>query len=67
MHSYLMVVKANIPTSQELYTLWELFKVSVEISHAPEMILMLTKWEQLKFVSRTEMLAYKHDLISNII
>ena len=31
---------------------WEKFKVALEASRAPEMMLICDKWEQLKFVSR---------------
>lgn len=31
---------------------WELYKVALETSRAPELMLIVDKWEQLQFVTR---------------
>ena len=37
---------------QDLWKDWEKYKVALESSQAPELMLICDKWEQLKYVSR---------------
>ena len=37
---------------KDLWMEWETYKTALEASRAPELMLIVDKWEQLKFVTR---------------
>ena len=40
--------------SKELWDTWEQYKVILEASRQPELMLIVDKWEQLKYISTTD-------------
>jgi len=49
---------------QTLFGDWEQFKVAVESSRAPELMLIVENWKQLQFVSREDFAKYVYKLSS---
>jgi hypothetical protein len=48
----ILVLEKLMQKYKDMWREWEKYKTSLEASRAPELMLIVDKWEQLKFVDR---------------